>query len=312
MTQYKVKADGLNLYVTPEIAPNNIRLVLSQGQVVTRMKTDIAHEQFWEVKTAEGVQGFVDKSFLSNIAAGPVKTSKVLWVVQYPDASLDSFIEMASFIGATAVAIRTDNDLAAAISMFHSTGTKVYGWRWPSTDPTESLAEAQRVVEWYQHGLDGYFVNPEGAPGQQDDWNLEGLGPIAQAFCETITQADPQKPFGTTSHCRAAKIFSKLPWTTFFQYSTVLLPQAHWKVAGEWVNGGDPPQIYDASLVEWMAAGGARSAIMPVAGELEFSTPEHIISYAQEAAQQGKTELHFYAATKNVPAAVWEAIKQIR
>jgi hypothetical protein len=312
MTKYQVTSDGLNLRSTPEIAPHNIRLVLAQGQVVTGMKTNIANDQFWEVRTAEGIQGFASKSFLSAIPAGPIKTTKVLWVVNYPDGSLDSFIEMASFIGATAVAIRTDNDLDAAIPRFHSTGIKVYGWRWPSADRVQALAEAQRVVDWYGRGLDGYYVDPEGAPGHHYDWNLDGLAPIAKEFCETITQADPHKSFGTTSHFRAEKIYSKLPWTTFFQYSNILLPQAYWKVAGGLVNGGDPQQNYDTSLAEWSAAGGSLSAIIPMAGELEFSTAENINSYAQEAAQQGKTELHFYAATKNVPSAVWEAIKQIR
>lgn len=312
MTKYQVTSDGLNLRRSPEIDPHNIRLVLHQGEVVTRMKTDITNEQFWEVRTAEGVQGFVNQSFLSDIPEGSVKTAKVLWVASYPDASLDSFIEMASFIGATAVAIRTDNDLDAAILRFHSTGTKVYGWQWPSPDRIQALAAAQRVVDWYDRGLDGYYVNPAGGPGYHDDWNLEGLEPIAKEFCERITQADPHKPFGTTSHFQAEKIYSKLPWMAFFQYSNVLLPQAYWNVAGKLVNGGDPQQNFDLSLAEWSAAGGSLSAIVPMAGELEFSTAENINSYAQAATQQGKTELHFYAATKNVPSAVWEAIKQIR
>jgi hypothetical protein len=312
MTKYKVTADGLNLRSTPEIAPHNIRLLLAQGQIVTGLKTDIAHEQFWEVRTADGVQGFASKSFLSAILEGPVKTAKVLWVVNYPNDSLDSFIEMASFIGATAVAIRTDNDLDTAIPRFHSTDTKVYGWRWPSADRVKALAEAQKVVDWYGRGLDGYYVDIGGASGHHYDWNLDGLAPIAKEFCEKITQADSHKPFGITSHFQATKIYRKLPWTTFFQYSNVLLPQAYWKVASGLVNGGNPSQNYDASLVEWSTAGGSLSMIVPMAGELEFSTPENINSYAKEAAQQGRTELHFYAATKNVPSAVWEAIKQIR
>ena len=55
---------------------------------------------------------------------------KVLWVVNYE--SLEEFIDKAIFVKATAVAIRTDNDLVKAIPAFNSKGIKVYGWRWPS------------------------------------------------------------------------------------------------------------------------------------------------------------------------------------
>ena len=52
-------------------------------------------------------------------------TNEVLWVVNYPD--LSDFVLKAAYIGATRVAIRTDNDVSTAITAFHAKNIQVYG-----------------------------------------------------------------------------------------------------------------------------------------------------------------------------------------
>jgi Bacterial SH3 domain len=311
MTKFKVTSSGLNLRSTPEINSNNILTVLSKGQFVTRIGNEPDVERFWNLRTEDGIKGFASKSFLEALKI----EEKVLWVVNYPTTGtpfgLDWFVERAVFIGATAVAIRTDNDLEAAIAAFHPLGIKVYGWRWPSAERVRALEEANRVVNLYARGLDGYYVDPEGDKGKHYDWDRLNLAPIADEFCKIITTAAPNKPFGTTSHFRGKKVHSKLPWETFFQYSTLLLPQAYWKSADGLIFGGDPKKNYDISLDEWSVIGASKDKIVPMAGELAFSTVKNINDYVEEAIKQGKNELHFYTATKNVSDAVWNAVKQI-
>src|SRR5262249_31836168 len=78
-------------------------------------------------------------------------------------------------IGATAVAIRTDNDLLTAIPAFHHKGLKVYGWRWPSAQRDGAMKEADHAASLLSKGLDGYIADPEGAPGKPFDWDRRGL-----------------------------------------------------------------------------------------------------------------------------------------
>ncbi len=225
MEKLKVTSDGLNLRKVQLVNPSNIITVLPKGKIVTRIGNEAASQKFWEVKLINGVEGFVSNSFLAPIS--PI-TEKVLWVINYTD--LDWFVTKASFIGATAVAIRTDNDIDAAILKFHALGIKVYGWRWPSAEKQLAMEEAQKVVNWYAKGLDGYYVDPEGEPGQKYDWNKNDLDSLADEFCKTITSSDPSKTFGTTSHFLGRENFKDLPWSTFFKYSNILLPQAYWRV----------------------------------------------------------------------------------
>ena len=88
---------------------------------------------------------------------------KVLWVVNYN--SLNQFLQRAVTAKATAVAIRTDNDIAQAIGPVHNAGLKLYGWRWPSAQTNDATAEANRAAALLAQGMDGYFVDPEGEPG---------------------------------------------------------------------------------------------------------------------------------------------------
>lgn len=309
MSDFRVIPSGLNLRSSGEVAPNNIIAVLAQGQIVTRVGSEPDSEKWWQVQTVLGgstLQGFVSKSYLSAILQ---LQEKVLWVVDYD--TLDWFVDRATFIKATAVAIRTDNDLDRAIPAFHAKGIKVYGWRWPSAERVRAMKEAQNVVDLLNKGLDGYYVDPEGEPGRHFDWNQKNLESIAEDFSKTVTAASTGKPFGTTSHFRAKKVFDKLPWNSFFKYSNVFLPQAYWQSAGGLINGGDPEKNYRQSLDEWEVTGASRDKIVPMAGELEFSTPAQIKEYAKEAQKQGVTSLHFYTATKKVKSEVWDEVAKV-
>lgn len=306
---FRVISAGLNIRSSGFVEPNNIIAVLPQNQIVTRIGNESDSDKWWQVRTTlmgRIIEGFVNKSFLTDLRQ---TTGKVLWVVNYP--SLEWFIERATFIKATAVAIRTDNDMETAISAFHAKGIKVYGWRWPSAQRDRALKEANRVIELLGKGLDGYYVDPEGEPGQHYDWNQTGLETLAEEFCKKITAASPGKPFGTTSHFRAAKIFAKLPWKPFIKYSNILLPQSYWRVEGGSVNGGDPKKNYRTSITDWEASGGSRNLIVPMAGELAHITATEIKSYAEEATAQGISSLHFYTATPAIKLDVWKAIADL-
>ena len=95
---------------------------------------------------------------------------KILWVVNYDQ--LSAFLTQAVAIGATGVAIRTDNDIAGAIPRFHQKGIKVFGWRWPSAMRDAAMKEANKVVGLYQQGMDGYYVDSPESPmtGTSPGW----------------------------------------------------------------------------------------------------------------------------------------------
>lgn len=148
--------------------------------------------------------------------------SKTLWVVNYDD--VEAFLDQALAAGATGVAIRTDNDVARAIPKFHDKGLMVFGWRWPSAHTDAAMKEADKVVALLGDGLDGYYVDPEGAekarngsPLKPYDWDQRGLDSLAEAFCDRIRSAAPEREFGTTSHYRASAAFPKLPWVSILQ-----------------------------------------------------------------------------------------------
>ena len=231
---------------------------------------------------------------------------KVLWVVNYD--KLDDFVKRSVAVGATAVAIRTDNDLIKAIAAFHAKTIKVYGWRWPSAKRDPCMKEAAKVVDLLSKGLDGYYVDPEGEPGKPYDWDQKGLDKLAEDFCKEITSAAPAKPFGTTSHYRGKRTFSKLPWASFFKFSTVLLPQAYWRSTGGTIGHGIPEDNYRVALDFWEQTGGDRSKIVPMAGELASSTAGEIAAYAKEAAAQHIDTLHFYTYENGVKESVWKAV----
>lgn len=231
---------------------------------------------------------------------------KILWVVNYD--KLDEFVAQASAAKVTGVAIRTDNDLEAAIPAFHAKGMKVYGWRWPSAKEDAAMKEAAKAVSLFGKGLDGYYVDPEGEPGKPYDWDKPGLGLLAAKFSAAVANAAAGKPYGVTSHYRAKARHGNLPWAEFFQHATVLLPQSYWRVGAGVVGHGDPADNYRQGIKFWKAAGGKQALIKPMAGEIAFAKPSEINAYAAEATANGVSELHFYTATETVKPATWSAI----
>ena len=191
---------------------------------------------------------------------------KILWVVNYD--SMQDFLDTAVRVGATGVAIRTDNDVVKAITAFHAPGIQVFGWRWPSAKRDAAMKEAAKALALFEQGMDGYFVDPEGAPGQPYDWDRPGLAPLAAEFCAMVADAAGPRSFGVTSHYRGKKVYPKLPWAAFFKRATVLLPQAYWHVDGGVVGHGLPADNYRVSIDFWQATGGKRALIVPMAGEL--------------------------------------------
>jgi hypothetical protein len=231
---------------------------------------------------------------------------KILWVVNYND--VQAFARAARHMGATGVAIRTDNNLAQALDVFHGIGMQVFGWRWPSAQHDSAMREADKVASAFHAGLDGYFADPEGAPGYPWDWDRSGLEVVAEQFCAAITAAAQGKPFGVTSHFRAKEIFPHLPWATFFRHADVFLPQAYWRVAGGPVGKGIPSENYGKAISAWSAAGATPSRIVPMAGEIALAQPAEIADYGKAALRHRVKDLHFYAHRPQVSGAVWEAI----
>jgi hypothetical protein len=231
---------------------------------------------------------------------------KVLWVVNCP--SLDSFLGKADDVGATGVAIRTDNDVPSAIAAGHLRGLKVYGWRWPSTKPDKAMEEAHRAAALFGQGLDGYFTDPEQSDTASLNWDDASLASLADEFCSTIVAAAGDKPFGVTSHGTAESVAPNLPWTTFFKYATVLLPQAYWRSTGGVIKPGTPEANYVAAVDAWTKAGGVLASIVPMAGELGVATGGEITEYALTAKSAAVDALHFYAFQTNVADDVWTAI----
>lgn len=239
---------------------------------------------------------------------GTETSAKVLWVVNYNN--LNEFLQRAQSARVTAVAIRTDNNIAQALGPFHAAGMKVYGWRWPSAQTAGALAEANRAAALLAQGMDGYFVDPEGQPGKPFDWNRPGLQDLATQFCTTIKSAAPAKPLGVTSHYRAQQIFPNLPWAAFFANADILLPQAYWRVAQGPVHHADPAENYRDSIQAWVQAGGTKAKIQPMAGELVHVHGNEVKAYAQEASNQGVATLHFYTDEPGITDEVWGAVAQ--
>lgn len=235
---------------------------------------------------------------------------KILWVVKY--ANVQTFAKTAVQAGVAGVAIRTDNDLDTALQVFHDKGIKVYGWRWPSAQRDAAMRETDRVTTAFHHGLDGYYVDPEGQAGASYDWDQNGLASLADDFCTAIKQASGGKVFGVTSHFRANAIFPKLPWAAFFRHADLFLPQAYWRTENGPVGHAIPSENYLKAIQYWKAAGASGSRIVPMAGELASVSPSEIAEYAHTAAQQNVDQLHFYTCETSVKPAVWDAIAGLK
>jgi len=238
-------------------------------------------------------------------------TSKILWVVDVGD--VDAFLRQAQYIGAAGVAIRTSNaDMPSLVARCNEAGIRVYGWRWPYAQQAAAIAEANNAVSLItDHGMAGYFADPEGAPGQPWNWDQAGLQNLAEQFCSTIKQGAPAGRFGVTSHYMATNVFPSLPWAGFLKYADILLPQSYWRSTQGVIGHGNPGQNYASGISAWAAAGGARGLIVPMGGELGSSTPADIAAYGAAAKAAGITELHFYAYASDILQTVWDAVQRI-
>jgi len=231
---------------------------------------------------------------------------KILWTVTY--STLDDFLGRASNIGATGVAIRTDNDVAAAIPAAHARGMQIYGWRWPSVVRADAMAQADAAVALFEKGMDGYFVDPERSSAEPYDWDQPGLDDLAEEFCGRIKAAAADRLFGVTSHYRAAEIYPEIPWKSFFRYASVLLPQCYWRSSLGKIGPGHPAANYITGIDAWTRAGGKMADIVPMAGDLAVVTADEIAAYAAAASARRISTLHYYCYNDNVPAAVWAAV----
>jgi len=198
-----------------------------------------------------------------------------------------------------------------ALDIFHAAGLAVYGWRRPPVLRDPAMREAERACDLFAHGLDGYYVGPEGAPGQPAfDWDRPGLAGLATSFCETVSSAANGRPFGVTSHYRAMAQHPHLPWAAFFAHATVLLPQAWWRGGRASERHGDPAEHYATSIKLWEAAGGEHDLIVPMAGPLNKVSATEITAYAAKATSEGVEDLHFYADQPSVRPAVRAAVRR--
>jgi hypothetical protein len=232
--------------------------------------------------------------------------AKILWAAHY--GTLDEFMSRAVNCGATGVAIRTDNDLTEAIPAAHARGMQIYGWRWPAAVREDAMAEADAVVALFGQKLDGYFLDTRRAPGVEYDWDQPGLEQLADEFCGHITAAAAGKPFGITSHYRAAEAYPDIPWKTLFQYASVLVPQSYWRSSLGKIGSGQPAANYIAGIDAWTKAGCKKADIVPMAGELGASSADEIRAYVAAAAARHITTLHYYCYDSNVSSAVWSAV----
>jgi hypothetical protein len=235
-------------------------------------------------------------------------TEKYLWLVQY--ASITKVIQQATTAGISTLVIRTDNDLGTAITLGHAAGLQVYGWRWPSALRSSAMNEAAIATRFFAAGMDGYIVDPEGAPGKPYDWDQPGLESLADSFCQMVTEAAAGRPFGVTSHYLAAAVFPHLPWSTFVGYADLLLPQAYWRVTGGVVGHGDPAENYARALAAWGKLTANSSVIVPMAGELAQVTGPEIATYAAQAAAAGQP-CHFYEYTETLSDTIWTAMTNV-
>lgn len=236
---------------------------------------------------------------------------KTLWVVNYAD--LETFLARAVDIGATAVAIRTDNNIRAAVPAFHAKGIKVMGWRWPSVLRDPCMNEAAKAVALFKQGLDGYYVDPESHAKPHLNWNQRGLDGIAEEFCETVAQAanDTGGVFGFTGHFNGLMVEDKMPWKVFFKHSTVHLPQSYWRYEGGVIGHGLPADNYERGIKAWLKAGASRDYLQPMAGSLSYVTPAEIRAHAEAATRANIGSLHFYAHGPGVKSTVWDAIRAL-
>jgi hypothetical protein len=244
---------------------------------------------------------------------------KFLWIVNMDSEETEtSFSKHALAIGATGVCVRTSSKrLPRSIANFKNLGFEVYAWRWPSVTEKNALAEANNVAKaLIPAGLDGYIVDPESDGPGNNDWNQDGLGPLARKFCDIVKKAGGRKfVFGTTSGCNypgGGK--PNIPWKEFFAASDVLLPQTYWrwtpKTTPRNINGGTPTKAIARGMSAWHPVSQA-TPILPMAGEVDVVTPNEIAAYGIELASLKVNEAHFYTDNGKIPLANLAAMQAL-
>jgi hypothetical protein len=256
---------------------------------------------------------------------------KMLWIAFHHDP--DELIQKANYIGAWAVAVRTANPLDKdIITKYHHAGLKVYGWLLPAVVHTPKYEyasdEATHVAkDLIPHGLDGYFIDPEGKDvGDPRNWDQKRLTTLASNFCKTILSAVPTGrsfQFGLTSHYRARDTYPNLPWSSFLPSCDLLVPQSYWRYRdddGSIKNEGSGPKgNYLDGMTDWGKLRG-RGKIIPMAGELGVVDGGGLLIHAQTAAGRDlglaladgiETDLYYYTDDLNIPQDNLDTIKNL-
>jgi hypothetical protein len=257
--------------------------------------------------------------------------SKVLWIVTMDPAAETRLLQHAQAGGVDTVCIRTTSaQFPDTIGRFHQHNIKVFGWRWPAVKSTTvsvhyfAADEAKFVAETLIPAkLDGYIVDPESEhDGDINDWNHVTLAPLAQAFCKTITDAATaaglaQFKFGITSGCAYPNPSNRpnIPWAEFVSASASVYPQTYWRMTDIHddpvdINGGNPNSAADRGKANWQPIVNGKP-IVYMAGELDLVTADEIRAYGARAKADGQRELHFYADSDGVTAAVLAAMKAL-
>jgi len=249
-------------------------------------------------------------------------TKKVLWVV---DGSRDRLLDRATYIGASAVAVRTTNNwLKAAMPAFKAKNIDVLAWRWPGVRPANTaghyfaLEEAQFVVEeLIPAGLSGYIVDAEsdGPDHPGDDWDHANLDTLAANFCDTIKTAGRKKTpnflFGITSGRKYPTSFPNIPWKTFVQCADAVYPQFYWYGDSGPEGGGTPQSAFDSGMKSWKTLNFGAMRIVPIIGQIAHVKATEISSYSAILNANKFDEVHFYSDTTAVPQANYDAMKSL-
>jgi hypothetical protein len=253
---------------------------------------------------------------------------KMLWIAFHHQP--DDLVKTAHYIGAWAVAVRTANPLdRTIIGKYHAAGLKVYGWLFPSVIEGQgqyvSVEAAHVAKDLIPAGLDGYFIDPEGAADPRN-WDQTGLDQVARGFCKTVLDAVPPGrvfQFGLTSHYRARDTYPNLPWDAFLPSCDLLVPQSYWRYRDDdgtvKDEGNGPAANYRQGVTCWARLHG-RGKIIPMAGELGVVNAPDLIIHAQTAAGRDlgtaltdgiETELYYYTDDLTIPQANLDTIRNL-
>jgi hypothetical protein len=249
-------------------------------------------------------------------------TKKVLWLVT--DTSQSGVLQRAQQIGAYAVCIRTTNPwLAGSIPQFHQARLRVFGWRLPAVEPSNSAPhhfvddEARFVVErLISQGLDGYITDPEEASTTTWNWNRDDLDldDLARRWCDPIIaagrRANPDFHFGLSSGWHMPTNCRHLPWRTFVDRSNALYGQFYWFGDHGYQHGNTPEGAFSGGMTSWRTIAQGKP-IVPMLGHVDRGTRTWDQVRSDFALCRALiedhhlAEVHFYAYENNIPDSIW-------